>query len=252
MKKRTKILLGIVAVAAVAAGVLCVRQWNNITAARYTLTMDQDAVSSRIAENEAVLHEVLTEYDLADYTPSEEDIAAVASGEKTTQELAQEMVSAQAASSQAQTGEAAAPASSETAASSAGSAGPAQSASVSAPAQPAAPSYDDQVREQVAMMYVLRSTFVSRLDELVNQAVFDYAVAENFTRDGRMAAVTPYLDAVSTLEEECDAEVAKVVAELRRLLKASGQDDSLAKKVEETYEEEKSLKKAYYLKELTG
>ncbi|MGN0993605.1 MAG: hypothetical protein ACI4PD_00670 [Butyricicoccus sp.] len=61
MKKRTKILLGIVAVAAVAAGVLCARQWNNITAARYTLTMDQDAVSSRIAENEAVLHEVLTE-----------------------------------------------------------------------------------------------------------------------------------------------------------------------------------------------
>ena len=235
---------------AVAAGVLCVRQWNNITAARYTLTMDQDAVSSRIAENEAVLHEVLTEYDLADYTPSEEDIAAVASGEKTTQELAQEMVSAQAASSQA--GVAGAPAASGTAASSAGSSGPAQSASPSAPAQPAAPSYDDQIRAQVAMMYVLRSTFVSRLDELVDQAVFDYALAENFTRDGRMAAVTPYLDAVSTLEEECDAEVATVVAELRRLLKASGQDDSLAKKVEETYEEEKSLKKAYYLKELTG
>lgn len=250
MKKRTKILLGIAAVLAVAAGVLCVRQWNNITAARYTLTMDQDAVSSRIAENEAVLHEVLTEYDLADYTPSEEEIAAVASGEKTTQELAQEMVSAQAASSQA--GEAAAPAASGTAASSAGSSGPAQSASPSPPAQPAAPSYDDQIRAQVAMMYVLRSTFVSRLDELVNQAVFDYALAENFTRDGRMAAVTPYLDAVSTLEEECDAEVATVVAELRRLLKASGQDDSLAKKVEETYEEEKSLKKAYYLKELTG
>lgn len=250
MKKRTKILLGIAAVLAVAAGVLCVRQWNNITAARYTLTMDQDAVSSRIAENEAVLHEVLTEYDLADYTPSEEEIAAVASGEKTTQELAQEMVSAQAASSQA--GEAGAPAASGTAASSAGSSGPVQSASPSAPAQPAAPSYDDQIRAQVAMMYVLRSTFVSRLDELVNQAVFDYALAENFTRDGRMAAVTPYLDAVSTLEEECDAEVATVVAELRRLLKASGQDDSLAKKVEETYEEEKSLKKAYYLKELTG
>ena len=250
MKKRTKILLGIAAVLAVAAGVLCVRQWNNITAARYTLTMDQDAVSSRIAENEAVLHEVLTEYDLADYTPSEEEIAAVASGEKTTQELAQEMVSAQAASSQA--GEAAAPAASGTAASSAGSSGPAQSAAPSAPAQPAAPSYDDQIRAQVAMMYVLRSTFVSRLDELVDQAVFDYALAENFTRDGRMAAVTPYLDAVSTLEEECDAEVATVVAELRRLLKASGQDDSLAKKVEETYEEEKSLKKAYYLKELTG
>ena len=250
MKKRTKILLGIAAVLAVAAGVLCVWQWNNITAARYTLTMDQDAVSSRIVENEAVLHEVLTEYDLADYTPSEEDIAAVASGEKTTQELAQEMVSAQAASSQA--GVAGAPAASGTAASSAGSSGPAQSASPSAPAQPAAPSYDDQIRAQVAMMYVLRSTFVSRLDELVNQAVFDYALAENFTRDGRMAAVTPYLDAVSTLEEECDAEVATVVAELRRLLKASGQDDSLAKKVEETYEEEKSLKKAYYLKELTG
>lgn len=46
--------------------------------------------------------------------------------------------------------------------------------------------------------------------------------------------------------------VAAVVARLRELLKATGQDDSLAKEVEATYEEEKSLKKAYYLKEFQG
>ena len=34
---------------------------------------------------------------------------------------------------------------------------------------------------------------------------------------------------------------------LRELLKATGQDDTLARQVEETYREEKSLKKAYYL-----
>ena len=48
-------------------------------------------------------------------------------------------------------------------------------------------------------------------------------------------------------DEECDGEVAAVVSRLRELLKATGQDDTLARQVEETYREEKSLKKAYYL-----
>ena len=39
------------------------------------------------------------------------------------------------------------------------------------------------------------------------------------------------------------------MSRLRELLKATGQDDTLAQEVERTYEEEKSLKKAYYLKE---
>ena len=57
---------------------------------------------------------------------------------------------------------------------------------------------------------------------------------------------------LTALEKECDQKVAAVVARLRELLKAIGQDDSLAKEVEATYEEEKSLKKAYYLKEFQG
>ena len=40
-----------------------------------------------------------------------------------------------------------------------------------------------------------------------------------------------------------------MVARLRELLKEAGRDDSLAKQVEQTYQEEKSLKKAAYLEE---
>ena len=40
-----------------------------------------------------------------------------------------------------------------------------------------------------------------------------------------------------------------MVERLRSLLKQAGKDDSLAKQVEKTYQEEKSLKKAAYLEE---
>ena len=43
--------------------------------------------------------------------------------------------------------------------------------------------------------------------------------------------------------------MAQVVSRLRELLKEAGRDDSLAKQVEETYQNEKSLKKAAYLEE---
>ena len=57
------------------------------------------------------------------------------------------------------------------------------------------------------------------------------------------------LDELIAMEKECDGQVAAVVSRLRELLKATGQDDTLARQVEKTYKEEKSLKKAYYLNE---
>ena len=57
------------------------------------------------------------------------------------------------------------------------------------------------------------------------------------------------LEELTALEKECDAQVAQVVERLRSLLKQAGKDDSLAKQVEKTYQEEKSLKKAAYLEE---
>ena len=238
MKKRTKILLGVLLALIIVIGALCVWQWNNINAARYALTLDKETVENRIVENEAELGKVMEEYGLTQFALSEQEIASVTAGDKSADELAKQLVASQ--TTDPDTPDTEAPTTDI------------PTESTPAASVPAEPTYKDLIREQIAKMYILRSTFVARLDEIVNQAIYDYAVAEDFTYEGRVNAVSGHLDAVTALEAECDAEVQKVVSELRRLLKASGQDDSLAKKVEETYKEEKSLKKSYYLQELTG
>ena len=109
----------------------------------------------------------------------------------------------------------------------------------------------EEIREEIATMYVLRSTYVGKLEAIVQSAIDEYTAGEH-TSERRTQVVYGKLEELTALEKECDQKVAAVVARLRELLKAIGQDDSLAKEVEATYEEEKSLKKAYYLKEFQG
>ena len=95
-------------------------------------------------------------------------------------------------------------------------------------------------------MYVLRSTYVGKLEAIAQSAIDEYTAGDH-TEENRKQVVYDKLDQLTALEKECDAQVAQVVSRLRELLKAAGQDDTLARQVEETYREEKSLKKAYYL-----
>ena len=102
--------------------------------------------------------------------------------------------------------------------------------------------------ECVARMYVLKSNFESRLGALYEQAKADYISVPNEQRSARKNEVIKkvYSQAVA-LEKECDAEVDMVLAKLESLLKQSGDDISIVNKIRKSYNEEKSLKKAYYL-----
>ena len=105
-----------------------------------------------------------------------------------------------------------------------------------------------QIQEQIAQMYVLRSTYVSKLESIAQAAIDEYTQGEH-TAENKADVVYKRLEELTALEKECDAQVAQVVERLRSLLKQAGKDDSLAKQVEATYQEEKSLKKAAYLEE---
>ena len=50
MKKGAKIALGIAGALVIAGGAVAAWQWNNITAARYGLTMDRDTIDQRLEE----------------------------------------------------------------------------------------------------------------------------------------------------------------------------------------------------------
>ena len=225
MKKGAKIALGVVGVLVVGGVAAAAWQWNNLNALRYGLTMDSGTIEQKLQENEKALQDAMTEYKIPQYTFSQEEIAQLTDGTLSTEEAAKRLLEAQTPLTAAPEGQA-----------------DAQQA-----AEP--PSEVDQaIQEQIATMYVLRSTYVGKLEAIAQSAIDEYSAGAH-TEENRKQVVYDKLDQLTALEKECDDQVAQVVARLRELLKEAGRDDSLAKQVEQTYQEEKSLKKAAYLEE---
>ena len=225
MKKGAKIALGVVGVLVVGGVAAAAWQWNNLNALRYGLTMDSGTIEQKLQENEKALQDAMTEYKIPQYTFSQEEIAQLTDGTLSTEEAAKRLLEAQTPLAAAPEGQA-----------------DAQQA-----AEP--PSEVDQaIQEQIATMYVLRSTYVGKLEAIAQSAIDEYSAGAH-TEENRKQVVYDKLDQLTALEKECDDQVAQVVARLREILKEAGRDDSLAKQVEQTYQEEKSLKKAAYLEE---
>lgn len=258
MKKGAKIAIGVVGVLIVAGAALAAWQWNNIKAARYMMTMDSGTINSRLEENSKTLSKAMEDYDIDDYTFSEEELAALVDGSLTADQAAEKLLAGESDAPAADTpdGSTAAGGSSSVAAGTPASAPSAQAGTsgsgTSGSAKPAASStsntIDQQIRQQIAKMYVLQATYVAQLEAIVQSAIDEYTAGEH-TAENRTAVVYGKVEELTALEKECDAKVAEVVSTLRDLLKQAGRDDSLAQQVEDTYQEEKSLKKAYYLKE---
>lgn len=210
MKKGTKIALAVVGVLLVAGAAAAVWQWNNLSALWYGMTLDQSTLHERLEANQAALNEAMERYQISEYTFTDEESAQLADGTMTAQQAAQKLLEQDAA--------------------------PSESAE------------EQEIRELIATMYVLRARYVERLEAVVQSAIDEYTAGAH-TDENRTDVVYRRLDELIEMEKECDAEVAAVVSRLRELLEATGQDDTLARQVEEAYREEKSLKKAYYLNE---
>lgn len=254
MKKAGKIALAVVGVVLVAGAVTVAVQWNNIKALSYMMTMDTGTLSERAEENRKTLDKAMEDYQIPAYTFSEEEMAQLASGELSEEEAASRLLG-QSGSGETGTTEEPAPSQSQ-APSESPSASQAPSASQSAaPSQSASQSGDNatqeaeaELRQLVATMYVLQATYEGKLEAIVQEAIDEYTAGEH-TSENRTKIVYSKYDALTKLEKECDQKVADIVARMRELLKATGQSESLADEVQKTYEEEKSLKKAYYIRE---
>ena len=254
MKKAGKIALAVVGVVLVAGAVTVAVQWNNIKALSYMMTMDTGTLSQRAEENRKTLDKAMEDYQIPTYTFSEEEMAQLASGELSEEEAASRLLG-QSGSGETETAEEPEPSQSQ-APSESPSTSQAPSASQSAaPSQSPAQSGDNstqeaeaELRQLVATMYVLQATYEGKLEAIVQEAIDEYTAGEH-TSENRTKIVYSKYDALTKLEKECDQKVADIVARMRELLKATGQSESLADEVQKTYEEEKSLKKAYYIRE---
>jgi len=116
-------------------------------------------------------------------------------------------------------------------------------------------SNDAEISACVAQMYVLKSSFVAQLEALYNQAFGEYeAVYDQLTEEERAvkkkSIISSLYPKAAALEKQCDAQVNEVLSKLEALLKASGGDVSLVGRIRDSYNSEKSLKKAYYLNQI--
>lgn len=247
MKKAGKIALAVVGVVLVAGAITVAVQWNNIKALNYMMTMDTGTLSQRAEENRETLEKAMEDYQIPAYTFSEEEMAQLASGELSEEEAASRLLGQ---SGSGETGTTEGPEASQSqepsqAPSSSQSAAPSQSASQSG--DNATQEAEAELRQLVATMYVLQATYEGKLEAIVQEAIDEYTAGEH-TSENRTKIVYSKYDALTKLEKECDQKVANIVAWMRELLKATGQSESLADEVQKTYEEEKSLKKAYYIR----
>lgn len=219
MSRRGKIGLTVVAVLLAVLAAVVVWRWNDVQALRYGLTLDPITIEERLDEQQQVIGDAMDEYGVPSYEFTPEELDRLVRGEVTPEQAAQEVLAHR---------------------------DPPQGTDEPMP-EPALSEAEQGVQSCIAQMYVLQSYYEGKLSAIAA----DVAAASD-TQEGRQQAVMAKLNELSALESECDARVAAVVKDLRAHLAASGKDDGLARQVEETYQTEKSLKKAYYLQLYQG
>lgn len=102
------------------------------------------------------------------------------------------------------------------------------------------PENSQAVEDIIARIYVLRSSYVGRLEGLVPVAWKEY-ISKKGTKS---EIIAKYLAIGSSLEAECDGEMEALLAQLEAELRRTGGDLSLVSEIRGTYQREKSLKKA--------
>lgn len=109
---------------------------------------------------------------------------------------------------------------------------------------------DNLVGDKIIELYSLKAYYLGQLGQLEATVKREYSAlpAEKRNSAGKKELASKYMGYAYSLLEQCDARVAELVDELNGELKALGADTSIIKTIESTYENEKALKKAYYLK----
>lgn len=108
-----------------------------------------------------------------------------------------------------------------------------------------------KISDCIARLYVLKSSFVGRLDSLYSEAISYYkSLPASERKNAKSEIVKRFYGKGTALESECDSQVSALLAELKTLLSEEGSDMTLISKIQAAYNNEKSLKKAQYLNKL--
>ena len=255
LSRRTKLICGIVLAFAVGVGALCVWQWNNISAALSFLRFSQEELEEQLQQKDQTIKDAvnaLPDVSIRDITQEEKD--ALRDGTLTQEELIDSLIKPQPPKEQP------------------GEQKPDETAVDPEPAKPdpeplkpkpdpepdpkPKPSeqseYEKQLAAIIAEVYVLREQFLIRLDQLLEEAKAEYKALspEQRSKTNMVPLVADYMTRGTQLEEECDAKIVEILDRLETLVRENNGDTKLSQTIFDTYVDEKSIKKAWYMAEL--
>lgn len=249
MNRKKKIACAVLGGVLLCAGGLTAWQWNNISAALSFARYSQEELEGKLDQNDQAIKDAvqnIPNVTIRDVTQEEKD--ALKDGTLTQEELIQSLI--QSEPKPEQKPESKPPQDSQTT----------PDVPITEPEQPPRQEepeqqksdFETRLNELIAKVYVLREEFLIKLDQTQMAAIADYKAipADQRTTKKIASLVSGYLSKGLDMEKECDAQIEQIVVEMEALLKKNGGDLSIAQTVYDTYVEEKSLKKAWYMAEL--
>jgi hypothetical protein len=105
------------------------------------------------------------------------------------------------------------------------------------------------VQKYVAQLYSLKANYMGQLGTLAQGAKAQYEADKQAYGKTKAVenAVAANLSKAASLESQCDKEVESLLSSLKSELEAIGADTSIVETMRTQYQNEKSLKKSYYL-----
>ncbi len=221
MKKIWKIILVIFAVLIVLSAGFCVWQADNIKAVFNSFKYTDDQIDKMIVENKDSLDRELREkYDIiSDFT--EEDEAKIISGEMSVEEAIRKK---RAELEKAEIKD----------------------------ANDIKSKTNKIVSNRIIEFYSLKAYYLGQLGQMEAKVKKDYAAFPKEKKNlvGKKELVSKYMSVASSLLAQCDAKMAELTSQLEEEIKAVGGDTSIIETINDAYENEKNLKKAYYMSKL--
>lgn len=235
-KTARTVLLIVLAVLVLAVGLLAWRFRKEIQAFAISRQYSTAELENQLADNDQTIRDAVeASSDVTVRAPTDEEREALRDGSLSQEELIGRLTGESAAGSSDSAPETAAPE---------------EQPAEQAPAEP--PEYQKQLSALIAQVYVLREEYLAALDNMETSAKADYrALSDSQRTAGKLASlVSDYLGRATRLEKECDGKMDAIIAQMETLIQANNGDMSLTDTVFNTYVNEKSLKKAWYMSRL--
>jgi len=249
MKTWKKIVLAMLAVILIAVVGIVIWQWENISAL-YIYTSKTETELTQMAEaNHENNENIIGKYDgitVKDISPEME--RSLVQGEITVEEAIETITGNSSGANQPDSNTETVPGNGQE---SAPSDAPTQQQSTqnSTQEQPVEDKETQIINKYLEKIYIVKANFLGKTGQLAQEAkdeFYKFPLKER-TKANKTATILSKLNECYSLESACDAEIESLLGQLAAELSQIGADTSVVDDIRAAYENDKSVKKAYYM-----